>query len=132
MGLHVSEALEFLHSRCHLVHLNVKRQISIRIYLPNKDTCLFCSSNVLLGKDEKGLLIAKLADFGLSSYLYEDEDEDRPEFFYATMPVGTKSYMSPEAIIRGHVSPAVDIYAFGMVGVGKRLGIIIIHCLFRL
>ena len=69
-----------------------------------------------MGKDEKGLLIAKLADFGLSSYmyLYEDEDDDEPESFYATMPVGTKSYMSPEAM-RGRVSPSVDIYAFGMV-----------------
>ena len=84
-----------------------------------------CSSNVLLGKDEKGVLIAKLADFGLSSYLYEDEY--KPESFYATMPVGTKSYMCPEAM-RGRVSPIVDVYAFGMVELPKQISFIFIHC----
>ncbi|XP_065837909.1 uncharacterized protein [Oscarella lobularis] len=96
MALHVSEALDFIHSSCNLIHRDVK------------------SSNVLLGKNEKGVLIAKLADFGLSSYMYLHEVDGTTESFYATMPVGTKSYMSPEAL-RGRVSPAVDVYAFGMI-----------------
>ena len=125
MALHVSKALDFVHSSCHLVHRDVKRQTSTQIYLQNKDTCLFCSSNVLLGKDEKGLLIAKLADFGLSSYLYQDEDEDKSESFYATMPVGTKCYMSPEAG-RGRVSPVVDTYAFGMVAATLSISLLFI------
>ena len=109
MALHISEALNFIHS-FKLVHRDVKRQINIQIYLSTTERVYFSSSNVLLGKDEKSLLIAKLADFGLSSYLREDEAGS----FYTSTCVGTKCYMPPEAF-RGRVSSAGDVYAFGMV-----------------
>ena len=106
-----------------MVHRDVKRQIIIiSNLLTNRDTYLFCSSNVLLGKDGKGVLIAKLADFGLSSYLH-----GITESFYDYTPVGTETHMSPEAI-KGRVSPTVDIYAFGMVAATKRSSIVVIHC----
>ncbi|XP_065837719.1 uncharacterized protein [Oscarella lobularis] len=89
IALHISEALNFIHS-CEFVHRDVK------------------SSNILLGKDKKGRLIAKLADFGFSSHLYKDEA------LYSTMAVGTQCYMAPE-VKEGRVSREGDVYAFGMV-----------------
>ena len=71
-----------------------------------------------MGKDEKGLLIAKLADFGLSSFL----DKDKSESFNASVPAGTQCYMAKEAK-RGHVSPTVDVYAFGMVVVIEQISV---------
>ena len=73
-----------------------------------------------MGKDEKGLLIAKLADFGLSLFL--DKDTDEPESFDASVPAGTKCYMADEAK-RGRVSPTVDVYAFGMVVVMEQINV---------
>ena len=74
---------------------------------------MFCSSNILLGKDEEGVLIAKLADFGFSSHLYKDET------LYSTMAVGTQWYMAPE-VTKGRVSREGDFYAFGMVAVTNK------------
>lgn len=67
-----------------------------------------CSSNILLDHDWN----PKLADFGLSCPVEYAEDPDAS--FDVTSAVGTKSYMAPEAL-KGHISPKIDVYAFGMV-----------------
>ena len=72
-------------------------------------------------------MIAKLADFGLSSYLDIGTDEEKPPGSFDATAVGTKVYMSPEAE-KGRVSPTVDVYAFGMVAVTKQMSIFVIHC----
>uniref|UniRef100_A0A182N6K2 Protein kinase domain-containing protein n=1 Tax=Anopheles dirus TaxID=7168 RepID=A0A182N6K2_9DIPT len=58
------------------------------------------SANVLLDRD-----VAKLCDFGLIK---------RTSSRTTTSIIGTNAYMAPEAV-RGDVSPALDIFAFGIV-----------------
>ncbi|KFB53068.1 AGAP003062-PA-like protein [Anopheles sinensis] len=58
------------------------------------------SANILLDGS-----VAKLCDFGLIR---------QADLTTATAIIGTHSYMAPE-VLRGDVSPALDVYAFGVV-----------------
>ncbi|KAG2437335.1 hypothetical protein HXX76_005992 [Chlamydomonas incerta] len=67
--------------------------------------------NVLLKgstHDPRGF-VAKVADFGLSMRL--DQDETHVSNAYH----GTLVYMAPETLLKGHVSRASDVYSFGIL-----------------
>eukprot|EP00118_Oscarella_pearsei_P023072 m.271909 g.271909 ORF g.271909 m.271909 type:complete len:997 (+) comp40555_c0_seq40:76-3066(+) len=89
--LHISQdassALEYIHDICCLVHRDIK------------------TSNMLLTDDKT----IKVGDFGLSEVISSDDGS-----FAASSAAGTRSYMAPEAL-KGRVSQAGDVYAFGMV-----------------
>jgi serine/threonine-protein kinase len=65
--------------------------------------------NVLVDRDLDGLPRARLTDFGIARVL------DAPGMTTAGAVVGTPNYMSPELIEGGRPSPAVDVYALGMM-----------------
>ena len=65
-------------------------------------------SNVLLFR-EKGKLVAKLCDFGISQYV---PGRSRPG---AVNFLGSGIYMPPEARLWGYVAPSNDIFAFGLL-----------------
>ena len=66
------------------------------------------AGNVLLQKSHQGL-VAKVADFGLSAKLDDDQTH------ISEVRSGTISHMAPE-LLQSHVSsPAADVYAFGIL-----------------
>eukprot|EP00798_Chlamydomonas_sp_ICE-L_P009856 gene9856-7747_t len=70
------------------------------------------NSNILLRSAETDPLgvVAKVADFGLSRALAEDQTH------LSTRTMGTVSHMAPELLRSGKLSPAADVYAFGICG----------------
>lgn len=89
-ALEISHAMEHLHSHG-IVHGDLK------------------PSNILLhssSQDGRGFT-AKVADFGTSRILRRNEEYSASH--------GTVSYMPPELLRGGKVSPGVDVYSFGIV-----------------
>lgn len=66
-------------------------------------------ANIFLDRN----LVAKIGDFGLSTFLPADLSSST--VFKNTAPVGTLFYVDPEYHRTGMVSPKSDIYSFGMV-----------------
>jgi len=74
-------------------------------------------ANILLGKDDSGRYVAKLMDFGIAR-LATDTDGMTILTQEGSGGPGTPVYMAPEQIDSkkyGHVSPATDVYAMGIV-----------------
>jgi serine/threonine-protein kinase len=74
-------------------------------------------ANILLGKDDAGRYVAKLMDFGIAR-LATDTDGMTILTQEGSGGPGTPVYMAPEQIDSkkyGHVSPATDVYAMGIV-----------------
>ena len=67
------------------------------------------SANVMLADDGRAVLM----DFGVACLSNPDEGE--PSLTKTGVIVGTPAYMAPEQIEGGTLTPATDIYAFGMV-----------------
>ena len=69
-------------------------------------------ANVLLGRDAEGLIVPKLADFGLARV-----QAHRGEEASTRLTAGTLLYMAPEMFggDRGLVHPTADLYAFGVL-----------------
>jgi serine/threonine protein kinase len=65
--------------------------------------------NVLLAEDGR----TRLVDFGISSS--GDVDEASLELTGSGMAIGTLPYMAPEQLTGGTPTPAVDVYALGIV-----------------
>ncbi|KAG2499639.1 hypothetical protein HYH03_002578 [Edaphochlamys debaryana] len=57
-------------------------------------------------------ICAKVSDFGLSTLLSTANTDTH---ISATTAAGSLSHMSPELLLCGHVSKAVDVYAFGIL-----------------
>ncbi|HEY5945176.1 MAG TPA: serine/threonine-protein kinase, partial [Kofleriaceae bacterium] len=85
----LAEGLAFLHARG-VIHRDVK------------------PSNVIVGVGDGSV---KLLDFGLALERRRAEEEVSRE----TRIVGTAAYLAPEYVERLNVSPAMDIYALGVV-----------------
>lgn len=68
-------------------------------------------ANVLLDR-AGGALRARLSDFGIAKAL---ELEDAPNLTTTGVTLGTPNYMSPEQALARPVSPATDIYSFGVL-----------------
>jgi serine/threonine protein kinase len=62
--------------------------------------------NILLGSDDRALL----TDFGISRLLDASAEHTQTGF-----TIGTASYLAPEQVRGDHVTPAVDLYALGLV-----------------
>lgn len=73
----------------------------------------FKPANILISKDTSGKIIPKIADFGLSKLVQEEEIESSD--FDLSDGRGTPSYKAPEQIEGGKVSFNLDIWAFGVI-----------------
>lgn len=89
--LDVAKAMHHLH-KSNVLHMDLKAR------------------NIMLksdGSDPRGM-VAKVADFGLSVSL------DSSQTHMSSMFQGTITHMAPEILMKGHVSKAADVYAFGI------------------
>ncbi|XP_071719527.1 uncharacterized protein [Rutidosis leptorrhynchoides] len=90
----VARGLNYLHNRSEdeerIIHRDIK------------------SGNILLGVN----LVAKIADFGLSRFHYENQEKNT---VYTNNIAGTEVYLDPEYMRTGRLKKAIDIYSFGVV-----------------
>ena len=73
----------------------------------------FKPANILISRDNAGRFIPKIADFGLSR-LVTDEELDNSDFDLSDGR-GTPSYKAPEQIEGSRVSFNLDLWAFGVI-----------------
>jgi tetratricopeptide (TPR) repeat protein len=73
----------------------------------------FKPANILISRDNQGRFVPKIADFGLSKLVHEDEIESSD--FDLSDGRGTPSYKAPEQIVGGRVSFNLDLWAFGVI-----------------
>lgn len=73
----------------------------------------FKPANILISRDNQGRFVPKIADFGLSKLVHEDEIESSD--FDLSDGRGTPSYKAPEQIVGGKVSFNLDLWAFGVI-----------------
>lgn len=73
----------------------------------------FKPANILISRDNRGRFIPKIADFGLSKLVSEDEIDSSD--FDLSDGRGTSSYKAPEQIEGGRVSFNLDLWAFGVI-----------------
>jgi serine/threonine protein kinase len=95
IALDAARGLHFLHtvSEPTIVHRDIK------------------SSNILLDTN----FCAKIGDFGIARESEHSWEGDEYSFSKTNAVVGTRSYMAPEYLQMGEVSPAVDVYGLGLV-----------------
>ncbi len=74
-------------------------------------------ANILLDATGTGRPHAYLSDFGIAI------DLDGPRFTETGYVHGTPGYLAPELTVLGQASPAVDVYAVGMVGLTMLTGL---------
>jgi serine/threonine protein kinase len=83
------------------------------------------AANVLLVNSVHGSFgqIAKLTDFGLAGVLRNGVTH------HTTQHLGTITHCAPEILQDGRLSPAADVYAFGIMSKSCRLGLFCLdHC----
>ncbi|SOD79483.1 serine/threonine-protein kinase [Spirosoma fluviale] len=73
----------------------------------------FKPANILISRDNAGRFIPKIADFGLSRLVSEDELDSSD--FDLSDGRGTPSYKAPEQIEGSRVSFNLDLWAFGVI-----------------
>lgn len=73
----------------------------------------FKPANILISRDNAGRFIPKIADFGLSK-LVSDDELDSSDFDLSDGR-GTPSYKAPEQIEGSRVSFNLDLWAFGVI-----------------
>jgi serine/threonine protein kinase len=73
----------------------------------------FKPANILISRDSSGCFIPKIADFGLSKLVSEDELDGSD--FDLSDGRGTPSYKAPEQIEGSKVSFNLDLWAFGVI-----------------
>jgi|GEM_PF-1220462 len=73
----------------------------------------FKPANILISRDNSGRFIPKIADFGLSKLVSQDEIDSSD--FDLSDGRGTPSYKAPEQIEGGRVSFNLDLWAFGVI-----------------
>ncbi len=73
----------------------------------------FKPANILISRDNRGRLVPKIADFGLSKFVAEDEIDSSD--FDLSDGRGTPAYKAPEQITGGTVSFNLDLWAFGVI-----------------
>ena len=71
-------------------------------------------SNIIISKDERGKLKAKLADFGISRILHESDREEQQVTKTGEL-IGSPIYMSPEQCTSAVYDQRSDIYSLGVV-----------------
>ncbi|WP_234736898.1 protein kinase domain-containing protein [Tellurirhabdus bombi] len=73
----------------------------------------FKPANILISRDNQGRLVPKIADFGLSKLVHQDEMDSSD--FELSDGRGTPSYKAPEQIEGNMVSFNLDLWAFGVI-----------------
>ncbi len=73
----------------------------------------FKPANILISRDNRGRLIPKIADFGLSKFVAKEEVDSSD--FDLSDGRGTPSYKAPEQIMGGRVNFNLDLWAFGVI-----------------
>lgn len=86
-----------------LVHLHQQRIV-------HRD---FKPANILISRGQNGRFVPKIADFGLSKLVSQDEIDSSD--FDLSDGRGTPSYKAPEQIEGGRVSFNLDLWAFGVI-----------------
>ncbi|WP_224766471.1 Stk1 family PASTA domain-containing Ser/Thr kinase [Nocardioides campestrisoli] len=66
--------------------------------------------NVLIGDQESGEQVIKVADFGLAKAVSADTQHTATGVL-----IGTVSYLAPELVVQGQADPRADVYATGVV-----------------
>jgi eukaryotic-like serine/threonine-protein kinase len=74
--------------------------------------------NLFLTHREHGEPRIKVLDFGIAKFLAEAAKNA-----HATRSIGTPTYMAPEQFRSGKITPAVDIYALGMMSYTLLVGV---------
>lgn len=73
----------------------------------------FKPANILISRDNQGRFVPKIADFGLSKLVSDDEIDSSD--FDLSDGRGTPSYKAPEQIEGSRVSFNLDLWAFGVI-----------------
>ncbi len=73
----------------------------------------FKPANILISRGQNGRFVPKIADFGLSKLVSQDEIDSSD--FDLSDGRGTPSYKAPEQIEGGRVSFNLDLWAFGVI-----------------
>ncbi|RDB02385.1 serine/threonine-protein kinase [Runella aurantiaca] len=73
----------------------------------------FKPANILISRGQNGRFVTKIADFGLSKLVSQDEVDSSD--FDLSDGRGTPSYKAPEQIEGGRVSFNLDLWAFGVI-----------------
>lgn len=96
LGLDLAKGLAALHEHG-LVHRDLK------------------PSNVMVGRDEADELIVKLVDFGIVADLRAEPSGTQESGHADEAVMGTSAYMAPEQVAGHPPTPAVDVFALGVV-----------------
>ncbi|KAG6786779.1 hypothetical protein POTOM_008395 [Populus tomentosa] len=68
-------------------------------------------ANILLDEN----FVTKLSDFGICRLLHHEEGSSNNTAMRRTDPKGTFSYMDPEFLSTGELTPKSDVYSFGII-----------------
>ena len=90
LGAQLADALGYIHSRG-VIHRDVK------------------PANVLLPSGDRSMAEARLADFGIA------QQSNATRMTAVGLTIGTANYLSPEQVTGGPLTPASDMYSFGLV-----------------
>ncbi|GLC35392.1 hypothetical protein PLESTM_000315000 [Pleodorina starrii] len=108
LALDVARGMEHIHSR-HIVHGDLKPDNVLLVWNPRTSDLEEELEQQPKPQQKLPGLVAKVADFGLSTALPEGATHASGRF------QGTPAYLAPEVGLSGQVSPRADVWSFGLI-----------------